>query len=433
MRSVPPITMHSDFMRALAYGAGGMRAETTGWARLLMPRFVDGCADALNWLGRDTCTRTPCSTCRTSGWTMGMPEECGARSANWRRFAGRWLTAGVLACGMMAVPAYGKKIDPALLAKAKAGDADAEFQIGAICAKQLRLRRAHYWYMMAAGNGNASAMEIVGGDFELARGVHRDYKQAAEWYRKGAEGGNLLAMIDAARIYEMGRGVHHDYQKAADWYSKAAELGDQSAELSLASLYETRLKDPEKAVEWYQKTAARGDTHSRYVLALHYLHGKGVAQDKDKAMGLLNLAALQGDADAQFMLGQVAEKETPLKQAAPATEKPGATAEQGLADAETPGAVYWYTKAAEQGNVQAQMRLSHIYDEGDGVAKDKIEAYFWASLALQETAAQHGNQQTDALMKDRDRMGASMSEFEMATVKAKLLTWSTSHPAKTQK
>lgn len=41
-------------------------------------------------------------------------------------------------------------------------------------------------------------------------------------------------------------------------------------------------------------------------------------------------------------------------------------------------AVYWYTKAAEQGNAYAQGQLSCCYCKGVGVAKDDIQAFNWA-------------------------------------------------------
>ena len=40
-------------------------------------------------------------------------------------------------------------------------------------------------------------------------------------------------------------------------------------------------------------------------------------------------------------------------------------------------AVKWYRKAAEQGHIQAQLRLGLIYERGEGVAQDPIEAVKW--------------------------------------------------------
>ncbi|HRW65584.1 MAG TPA: tetratricopeptide repeat protein [Candidatus Competibacter sp.] len=44
-------------------------------------------------------------------------------------------------------------------------------------------------------------------------------------------------------------------------------------------------------------------------------------------------------------------------------------------------AISWYRKAAEQGLPQAQVNLGIMYEQGEGVPADKVEAYFWYALA----------------------------------------------------
>ena len=41
----------------------------------------------------------------------------------------------------------------------------------------------------------------------------------------------------------------------------------------------------------------------------------------------------------------------------------------------------WYRKAADQGNAPAQVNLGLMYANGQGVAKDEVEAYKWWLLA----------------------------------------------------
>lgn len=42
---------------------------------------------------------------------------------------------------------------------------------------------------------------------------------------------------------------------------------------------------------------------------------------------------------------------------------------------------FWYKKAAQSGNIYAQMSLGHFYDRGIGVAIDKKQALYWFTLA----------------------------------------------------
>lgn len=73
-------------------------------------------------------------------------------------------------------------------------------------------------------------------------------------------------------------------------------------------------------------------------------------------------AAEQGDADAQFQLGASYH----LGQGVPQDYKE---------------AVKWYRKAAEQGYAEAQHCLALMYGRGEGVLEDYVEAYKWHLLA----------------------------------------------------
>ena len=44
-------------------------------------------------------------------------------------------------------------------------------------------------------------------------------------------------------------------------------------------------------------------------------------------------------------------------------------------------AVKWYTKAAEQGDADAQHNLGVMYDKGEGVPQNNVLAYMWWNLA----------------------------------------------------
>src|SRR5580692_12536910 len=76
-------------------------------------------------------------------------------------------------------------VDPALLARANAGDAAAQLQAG-----------------NAYIQGDGAAREST----QLAD----DYRQAAEWYRKAAVLGIAAAQIHLADLYRDGRGVERD-------------------------------------------------------------------------------------------------------------------------------------------------------------------------------------------------------------------------------
>jgi TPR repeat protein len=44
-------------------------------------------------------------------------------------------------------------------------------------------------------------------------------------------------------------------------------------------------------------------------------------------------------------------------------------------------ALFWFSRAAEQGNVQAFAKLGWMYAQGRGVLQDFIQAHMWYNLA----------------------------------------------------
>jgi hypothetical protein len=117
-------------------------------------------------------------------------------------------------------------VNPALLAKATAGDAASQVLVGEA---------------YAAGNGGPRD----------SRQLTADYKQAAAWYQKAADQGNTVAQIHLADLYRDGRGVTRDMAQAVDWYRKAADHGDAGAQGTLGILYSVGMGVQRDDVEAY--------------------------------------------------------------------------------------------------------------------------------------------------------------------------------------
>lgn len=117
-------------------------------------------------------------------------------------------------------------VNPALLAKATAGDAASQVLVGEA---------------YAAGNGGPRD----------SRQLTADYQQAAAWYRKAADEGNTEAQIHLADLYRDGRGVTRDMAQAVDWYRKAADHGDAGAQGTLGILYSVGMGVTRDDVEAY--------------------------------------------------------------------------------------------------------------------------------------------------------------------------------------
>jgi TPR repeat protein len=90
--------------------------------------------------------------------------------------------------------------------------------------------------------------------------------------------------------------------------------------------------------------------------------GDDIPQDYTKALFWYTKAAEQGHASAQYNLGVMYDNSVGVPE-------------------DDATAVIWYTKAAEQGDASAQNNLGIMYDNGVGVPEDNVSAYMWWNLA----------------------------------------------------
>lgn len=134
---------------------------------------------------------------------------------SWAIFAG----AVTLACAQTA------GIDPALQAKAEAGDPSAQVSLGESYVAARDLKQAADWYRKAATQG------FIPGEIHLAalyrdggKGFPRDMAQAAEWYRKAAMQGDVTAQGILGVLYSFGQGVAQNYSEAYFWLDLAASV-----------------------------------------------------------------------------------------------------------------------------------------------------------------------------------------------------------------
>ena len=96
-----------------------------------------------------------------------------------------------------------------------------------------------------------------------------------------------------------------------------------------------KAKDYPEALRWYRKAAEQGDARAQYNLGNMYRNGRGVKQDNHEAMRWYRKAAEQGEALAQSNLGVMYAEGRGVKR-------------------DDREAVRWYRKAAEQGHASAQ-------------------------------------------------------------------------------
>jgi len=172
-------------------------------------------------------------------------------------WSGAWAQSG------SAAQAQTSGIDAALLSRAEAGDASAEFQIGWAYEMGYGVPKdftqSSIWFRKAAEQGSADAQSLLCAHYVDGSGVRQDSVQAAIWCRKAAAQGDAFAQFDLASAYENGDGVPQDYALAASWYLKAANQGYADAQFNLGRLYYLGSgvrKDYRQAYFWFSVATA---------------------------------------------------------------------------------------------------------------------------------------------------------------------------------
>lgn len=161
---------------------------------------------------------------------------------------------------------------------AEKGDADAQFTLGAIYAgcrydakepyfvdaiggvttmlgEKIDLKRAAYWYTLAAKQGHVMALNNLGQAYREGTGVEQDLVKATELIKTAAEQGSPLAQLSYGDMFRDGEvyfGVVTDSIKgeayiinakpnirlAKEWWTKALKNGNGKARERLEQVYE---------------------------------------------------------------------------------------------------------------------------------------------------------------------------------------------------
>jgi TPR repeat protein len=214
------------------------------------------------------------------------------------------------------------KPPPDVMAKAQAGDAEAQSALGR-------------WYVEHAG----------------------DAVTASEWFRRAADQGLPRAKHNLGVIaHQQG-----DLELAAQWFGSAAQDGWVNSMLALGGLAEGA-GQADLAAKYYEMAAARGDVEGQDALGR-----LAFERDSDEhhatALYWSELAAKQGHAGAITRLGTIYH------------EGRGVSQNVDLAAA-------WYLKAAQLGHPGAQLCIGAAYHLGVGVESDRVESAFWLCLSI---------------------------------------------------
>ncbi len=287
---------------------------------------------------------------------------------------------------------------------AELGYAVAQFELGKAFQSVGQSAEAIKWFEAAGNQGNFDAMHALGRLYASgAADVPRNLLKAKEWLEKSAATGNAEGNTLVGILFEnypMGENMKwalHHLQIAAD-------MGYAPAQAELGRLYiegKDVQHDNAKALDLLNKAAAQQYAQAEFMLGiLNGTGGAGLKANVFEAQSLFDKAAAHGDANMKIdvaMCYMTARGVIYLPDKAIALLTP--LADQGHLEAQTllgeiycrdelvlkpnyPKAFELFKSAADKGHIRAQINLAKMYFNGLGTKQDYQQAYYWAKIAM---------------------------------------------------
>lgn len=136
----------------------------------------------------------------------------------------------------------------------------------------------------------------------------------------------------------------------------------------------------QQGIQMLTPLANAGNALAQYRLGMLYYHGQGVNEDEKMAIYWWKKAAEQGNVESMFQLGSAYLFGTQTAKFVPDPDREAAI---------------WYFQAASAGHVEAQYHLGLLFLAGKGVVENRQESARW----MQKAAAQGHPEAKKALPK----------------------------------
>jgi|GEM_PF-3006173 len=225
----------------------------------------------------------------------------------------------------------------------------------------------------------------------------RDDVRARDYFRQAAMAGHAPSQANYGYFLTEGVGGGRDPAEGQRWLKTAADAGNSFGQAQYGmSLVTTNAPE---AVRYLIPAADAGEVTAQGMMGTLYAMGEGVAQDDVRAVHYLKAASDQGEIHSTGLLagmyvthrgGSEAEGYELLRQAAEGGD-PLSQMNYGLLqlqgnvvpkDMEAGAALV--RLAAYSGSNPARMMLGDLYNEGEGVPEEGIDAIYWWNLAAED-------------------------------------------------
>jgi TPR repeat protein len=334
--------------------------------------------------------------------------------------------------------------------KADNGDPEAQLEMAYIYGQGINVKQSfdlhNYYLQLSALRGLPEAQYSLGFAFEFANGSFPfNLKKAAYWYKLAAEQRNTSALISLGYFYANGIEVEKSIEKAIECYEAAAEARDAKAVGLLGYCYEHGIGysvSIEDAKGFYRDAGEHLHVDRKAYYESKYFGDRVNSKFPEKHQLLLSYIynrskAEIGDPNAQcevgnfYRTGDCSIVRNSLKdaveyyEAAIAQEHPEAMRwigyfyEKGLYyDQSYEKAVSYYQRAADLKDGVALSLLGQCYEEGKGVSKSDEKAKIFYKLSLEadwnNDQQEHCPIETNAFLRARAFLGNGDAYYHLA-------------------
>ncbi|TYB30471.1 MAG: sel1 repeat family protein [Candidatus Mcinerneyibacterium aminivorans] len=164
-----------------------------------------------------------------------------------------------------------------LLERAKAGDKEAQYEIGFYYYEKNQHEKAYKWFKKSALQDVEKSQNMLGKLYYYGKGVPEDYKKAAYWFEKSADWGNAESQLYTGHIYYNGMGVTKNIYKAFKYFREAAYNGEGEAQGKVGLMYLHGIgveKNKEEARYWFKQCLENTNTSKTMKINIKELWNK---------------------------------------------------------------------------------------------------------------------------------------------------------------
>ncbi|KAF9917277.1 ERAD-associated protein [Lobosporangium transversale] len=273
---------------------------------------------------------------------------------------------------------------------------------------------------------------LLGKMYWRGEGYEVDEQQALNWFKKGAMLDNQVALNALGTMYMKGAaGLPVDHEMAIKYFKKAADLKYPDAQVNMGLIYLNDPKHHTQAFNYFFEAAQAQNFQAVYHLGEMHFYGLGVSKKCEEAARYFKYVAERGDwgdrlfqdsydayqtgdieyaaigylqvAERGIEVGQsnfawIVDRELPTSRymnmlTSPSRTALAAIAESALVSLGTPSRllemalVYW-TRSANQGDVDARVKMGDYYYTGIGTEVDfkKATSCYQVAADLENSA-----------------------------------------------